>query len=225
MTTFDNKNTWVFDLDNTLYPAECDLFSQVSDKMNIFIQDYLKIDLNAAKTIRRDYYLKYGTTLAGLMEVNGLQPDAFLDFVHDIDHSVLTENKPLRAAIDRLPGRKLIYTNGSTGHAEGVAGKIGILDLFDGIFDIKASNYIPKPRTEAFNMFLLHHDVEPKSAAMFEDLPHNLEPAHALGMTTVLVHSTYDDHPSQNDVKDGKPLPSYIHHRTKDLTQFLSELT
>lgn len=224
MTTFDDKSVWIFDLDNTLYPAECDLFSQVSDKMNIFIQDYLKIDLDAAKAIRREYYLTYGTTLAGLMEVNGLHPDGFLEFVHDIDHSALDENKPLADAIANLPGRKLIYTNGSTGHAEGVARKIGILDLFDGIFDIKAANYIPKPHANAFDMFLAKHDVSPASAAMFEDLPHNLEPAHALGMTTVLVHSTYDDHPSQEEVKDPNNLPPHIHHRTEDLTEFLTAL-
>ena len=144
MTTFDDRNVWVFDLDNTLYPAECDLFSLVSDKMNEFIQNCLKVDLETAKSIRREYYLTYGTTLAGLMKVHNVQPDGFLDFVHDIDHSVLEENQSLRAAISRLPGRKLIYTNGSTSHAEGVAGKIGILDLFEDIFDIKASNYIPK---------------------------------------------------------------------------------
>lgn len=224
MSTFDDTSVWVFDLDNTLYPAECDLFTLVSDKMNIFIQDFLKVDLDEAKRVRREYYLKYGTTLAGLMEVNDMEPDGFLDFVHDIDHSLLEENVPLAKAIARLPGRKLIYTNGSTGHAEGVAGKIGILDQFDGIFDIKAANYVPKPKMDAFDMFLAKHNVAPTTAAMFEDLPHNLEPAHARGLTTVLVHSSYDDHPSQADVKDGAELPPYIHHRTEDLTAFLEGL-
>ncbi|MGI9408130.1 MAG: pyrimidine 5'-nucleotidase, partial [Hyphomicrobiaceae bacterium] len=135
MTTFDGKDVWIFDLDNTLYPAECNLFALVADKMNEFIENFLGVDTEGAKNIRRDYYLKYGTTLAGLMEVNNLEPDGFLEFVHDIDHSALDANAPLAEAIGKLPGRRYIYTNGSRGHAEGVAGKIGVLDLFDDIFD------------------------------------------------------------------------------------------
>ncbi len=224
MTTFEGKDVWIFDLDNTLYPAECNLFALVADKMNLFIQDFLGVDVEGAKKIRREYYLKYGTTLAGLMEVNKLEPDGFLSFVHDIDHSSLEENRPLAEAIGKLPGKRYIYTNGSRGHAEGVAGKVGVLDLFDGIFDIKDANYIPKPHRDAFDIFLKKHDIDPLAAAMFEDLPHNLETAHCLGMTTVLVHSTYDDHPSQKEVTGQSDLPEHIHHRTDNLAGFLAAM-
>lgn len=224
MSSFDGKDVWIFDLDNTLYPAECNLFAQVADKMNEFIVCFLGIDVDAAKELRRDYYLRYGTTMAGLMENNNLQPDEFLEFVHDIDHAVLEKNTALADGISQLPGKRYIYTNGSRKHAEGVAGKVGVLHLFDDIFDIKDSNYIPKPHGDAFDLFLKRHDVDPLSAAMFEDLPHNLETAHELGMTTVLVHSVYDDHPSQGEINDGADLPPHIHHRTDNLAEFLTTI-
>ncbi|MEO0620015.1 MAG: pyrimidine 5'-nucleotidase, partial [Pseudomonadota bacterium] len=217
MSDFARTDIWVFDLDNTLYPSSCNLFELVSDKMNTFIKEFLNVDLAEAKRIRHDYYLKYGTTLSGLMQAHDLEPDKFLSFVHDIDHSRLEENPELGAAIRALPGRKLIYTNGSVAHAEGVAGKIGILDAFDGVFDIKAANYVPKPEDKAFEQFLTDHNVDPSRAAMFEDLPHNLAPAHARGMTTVLVHSDFDDHPSQATAS-ANALPAHVHHRTEDLT-------
>ncbi|MEL7544020.1 MAG: pyrimidine 5'-nucleotidase [Pseudomonadota bacterium] len=223
MSDFAKTDIWVFDLDNTLYPSSCNLFELVSDKMNAFIEEFLGVDLAEAKRIRHEYYLKYGTTLSGLMQAHDLEPEKFLAFVHDIDHSRLDENPKLGAAIRALPGRKLIYTNGSVAHAEGVAGKIGILDAFEGVFDIKAANYVPKPEEKAFAQFLHDHDVDPARAAMFEDLPHNLVPAHACGMTTVLVHSDFDDHPSQQDASAEK-LPSHVHHRTEDLTAFLQQL-
>ncbi|MEL6288113.1 MAG: pyrimidine 5'-nucleotidase [Pseudomonadota bacterium] len=223
MSRLDNRDIWVFDLDNTLYPSDCDLFELVSDRMNEFIVDALSVDLEEAKRLRRDYYLRFGTTLAGLMELHDIEPDGFLDFVHDIDHSRLDENPALDQAIRALPGRKLIYTNGSRGHAEGVAGKIGILDAFEEIFDIKAADYIPKPAPTAFRAFLAKHAVAPERAAMFEDLPHNLLPAHTAGMTTVLVHSDFDDHPSQKSAT-ATERPAYIDHRTENLTGFLEEV-
>jgi putative hydrolase of the HAD superfamily len=159
------------------------------------------------------------------MRVHKVEPGPFLDYVHDIDLSVVQCAPALREALAALPGRKLIFTNGSQQHAERVAAKLGILDQFDGICDIAACEYAPKPTAEAFDRMIRRHDVEARSAAMFEDLPHNLSVPHQLGMTTVLVHSGYMDHPSQQAIAGWRELPEYIHYLTSDLTAFLAGLS
>jgi len=218
---FDAINAWVFDLDNTLYPAECNLFVQIADRMNAYIEGLFGVSEAEAREIRRDYYLRFGTTLAGLMELHGVAPDKFLAFVHDIDHSPLVANERLASGLARLPGRRFIFTNGTRGHAESVAEHVGILHLFEEIFDIKDARYIPKPHQDTFKAFLAGRGIEPDRAVMFEDLPHNLVTAHDLGMTTVLIRSSYGDHPSQNEVVAGKRPPRHIHHMTEDLAGFL----
>ena len=180
---------WVFDLDNTLYPAECNLFAEMDHRMGEFVAKYLGVPYPYARHLQKTYYRQFGTTLAGLMKVHRMEPKAFLDYVHDIDLSVVAESPALAAAIERLPGRKLIFTNGSRGHAERVAGKLGVLHLFEDIFDIVSSDYVPKSEAAPYEKFIRDHGVEPAAAAMFEDMPHNLEAPHALGMTTVLVHA------------------------------------
>lgn len=217
-------DTWIFDLDNTLYPSHCNLFPQVAAKMTEFIMTEYSLNEDEANALRREYYLAHGTTLAGLMAVHHLDPDRFLDFVHDIDHSVITPAPELATAIDALPGRRFIYTNGSRKHAEDVAAKVGVLHLFEDIFDIKAAAYVPKPERSAYEVFLQAHGLSPERAAMFEDLPHNLVTAHALGMQTVLVTSDYDDHPSQAEVAEADTPPEHIHHVTDDLTGFLGDV-
>jgi putative hydrolase of the HAD superfamily len=224
LTPFRRVETWVFDLDNTLYPAECNLFAQVDQRMGQFISELLGVDRAEAKRIQKDYYFRYGTTLAGLMNEHKLTPERFLDFVHDIDLEPVCEAPALGAALEKLPGRKYIFTNGSRRHAERVAGKLGVLHHFDDLFDIAACNYVPKPSVEAYNAFLKAHGVAGPSAAMFEDLPHNLESPHALGMATVLVRSTYMDHPAQKAMAEWRALPAHIHHITDDLTGFLEEI-
>ena len=223
-TRFRRVATWIFDLDNTLYPAECNLFAQVDQRMGAFISELLGVDRAEAKRIQKDYYFRYGTTLAGLMREHQLPPERFLDYVHDIDLAPVCEAPLLGAALERLPGRKYIFTNGSRRHAERVAGKLGVLHHFDGLFDIAACNYVPKPSAEAYNAFLRAHEVEAKAAAMFEDLPHNLESPHALGMATVLVRSTHVEHPTQKAMAEWRVLPPHIHHMTDDLTGFLQEV-
>ncbi|MEQ1651211.1 MAG: HAD-IA family hydrolase, partial [Hyphomicrobium sp.] len=143
--------------------------------------------------------------------------------VHDIDLSVLPELPDLAAAIDALPGRKLIFTNGSRRHAENVAAKIGVLHLFEDICDIAALEYVPKPEHSAFEKMAGLHGVDPQRAAMFEDMPHNLESPHVLGMTTVFVHSDYIDHPAQLKVREWRQLPDHIHHMTHNLTDFIGQ--
>ena len=218
---FEHIDTWIFDLDNTLYPASCDLFAQVDHRMGAYIAKTLGVPYEHARHLQKAYYRQFGTTLAGLMQVHKLKPEAFLDYVHDIDLSVLPELPELTAAINELPGRRLIFTNGSRRHAENVAAKIGVLHLFEDICDITALGFVPKPSREAFDRMIQLHGVTAPSAAMFEDMPHNLESPHDLGMTTVFVHSDYLDHPAQLKVREWRQLPVHVHHMTHDLTVFL----
>jgi putative hydrolase of the HAD superfamily len=215
------KGVWIFDLDNTLYPAECNLFAQVDQRMGEFIAKQLGVPFAYARHLQKSYYRQFGTTLAGLMRVHKMQPEPFLEYVHDIDVSVVPDAPHLRSAIEGLPGRKLIFTNGSKAHAERVAGKLGILDLFEGISDIASCGYEPKPSAAAFDSMVRHHGVAPSAAVMFEDMPQNLEVPHKLGMATVLVHSSYMDHPIQRDMLKWTALPDHVHHLTDDLTAFL----
>lgn len=221
---FTRTDAWVFDLDNTLYPAECNLFAQVDHRMGEFIAYYLGVPYAHARHLQKSYYRQFGTTLAGLMAIHKLDPTEFLDYVHDIDLSVVQEAPRLRAEITRLDGRRLIYTNGSRRHAERVAAKLGVLDLFEDICDIAACDYLPKPEAAAFQRMIQRHDVVAERAAMFEDLPINLAAPHALGMTTVLVHSSYVDHPIQEQMKSWTELPDHVHHMTLDLTEFLGAM-
>lgn len=219
---FDHVDTWIFDLDNTLYPASCNLFAQVDHRMGEFIAKTIGVPYAHARHLQKSYYRQFGTTLSGLMQVHKLRPEPFLDYVHDIDLSVLQPSPELATAIAELSGRRLIFTNGSRRHAENVAAKIGVLHLFDDICDIAATDYVPKPDRKAFDRMISRHDVSAVSAAMFEDMPHNLEAPEALGMTTVLIHSDYVDHPVQLKMRDWQELPRHIHHMTDDLTGFIT---
>jgi putative hydrolase of the HAD superfamily len=221
---FADTRLWIFDLDNTLYPAECNLFAQIDLRMSAFIQDLLGLDPVSARKVQKALYYEHGTTLSGLMAEHGVKPEVFMDFVHDIDLAPLVHAPDLGEAISRLEGRKFIFTNGSTRHAERVAEKLGLLDKFDGIFDIAAGGYVPKPKPQSFERFLEFCGGTGCKAAMFEDLPHNLEAAHNLGIVTVLVRSDYYDHPSQHALRDAEALPEYIHFETSDLTAFLNEV-
>lgn len=220
--SFFDTRIWIFDLDNTLYPAHCNLFAEVDHRMGAFIQRFLGVPYAYARHLQKAYYRQFGTTLSGMMQVHKMDPAAFLDYVHDIDISRVEENPALREAIAALPGRKLIFTNGTVRHAENVAGRIGILDQFEAIYDIVASDYIPKPHRRPYEKFLADHDVAPRESAMFEDMPHNLEAPHELGMTTVLVHADHEyDSPIQKKIRAWTERPTHIHHMTMDLTGFL----
>ena len=220
--TFERTEVWIFDLDNTLYPADCNLFAQVDQKMGEFIARYLGVPFAYARHLQKSYYRQFGTTLTGLMQVHNMEPKAFLDYVHDLDLSAVAEHPELAAAIEQLPGRKLILTNGSVAHAERVAAKVGVLHLFEGIFDIVAAGYVPKPKRACYELFLARHGVDAGAAAMFEDIPHNLEAPHALGMTTVLVRSEQNpDHPVQRLIRSWVAPPEHVHHMTHDLAAFL----
>ncbi len=219
---FGHVHTWVFDLDNTLYPSECNLFAQVDQRMGAYVAKYLGVPEPYARHLQKSYYRQFGTTLSGLMAIHKMEPKGFLDYVHDIDLSVVPPSPELRQAIEQLPGRKLIFTNGTHAHAERVAERIGILDLFDGICDIVACDYQPKPGADAFATFVGRHAIDAPHTAMFEDMPQNLEVPHALGMTTVLIRSTYIDHPAQAKARAWTEPPPHIHHMADDLATFLA---
>jgi putative hydrolase of the HAD superfamily len=218
--------TWVFDLDNTLYPPAIDLFTQVDRRITAWIADFHGIDGLSARALQKHYYQRYGTSLNGLMIEDEVDPHVFMDFVHDIDHSAIRVDHRLGEAIAALPGRRYILTNGSRKHAEAISGRLGIDHLFDDMFDIAAAGFVPKPRRHAYEVFLSKFGVDPAGAAMFEDLARNLEVPHALGMRTVLVTGE----PSANHHADrdgweaeGRGEP-YIDHVTADLAAFLREL-
>ena len=208
---------WVFDLDNTLYPASSSLFPQIDRRMKQFISQRLKLDLEAAHRLQKQYYRDYGTTLRGLMQLHGLAPDEFLEFVHDIDCSVLAPSPRLDAALARLPGRKLIFTNGSARHAENVLGQLGIARHFQAVFDIKSADYLPKPSIETYRLLLQKFAIAAERSVMIEDLARNLPAAAQLGMTTVWVRQ--DDHPDGEQVDEA--TLSSIHHVTDDLPAWL----
>jgi putative hydrolase of the HAD superfamily len=185
--SFSAIDTWVFDLDNTLYPHHHNLWQQVDERIRNYIAEFLNVGGDEAFRLQKDYYRRYGTSMRGLMEEHGLDPDEFLDFVHQIDHSPLTPDPALGAAIAQLPGRKLILTNGTRRHAEAVMRRLEIFEHFEDVFDIAAAALEPKPRPSVYQRFLARHRVDPQKAAIFEDLARNLEVPHALGMITVLV--------------------------------------
>lgn len=217
-------DAWVFDLDNTLYPADCNLFGQIDARMATYVRRLLGCGEAEARRLQKHYYVKYGTTMSGLMREHHVSPRDFLDYVHDIDHSVVAPNPALADAIAALPGRRYIFTNGSVKHAETVAGRLGLAALFDAVFDIEAANYTPKPHRETYDRFVAAHGVAPARAAMFEDLAHNLQSAFDLGMTTVLVASgaawIADEPAGKRPARPGESHP-HVHHVTDDLAGFL----
>ncbi len=218
----EGVEAWVFDLDNTLYPASCSLFPQIDVRMRRFIADRLGLDIDSAFRLQKRYYREFGTTLRGLMLQDGIEPDEFLDYVHSIDCSVLTPCGRLRGALERLQGRRLVFTNGSERHALNVLERLRLSDLFEGIFDIRAAGYVPKPDPATYDLMVRRHGVDARAAAMFEDIPRNLRPAAAIGMTTVWVRE--DDHPDKALVRvDPAEDLSHIHHVTKDLAGWLDE--
>lgn len=228
MTDLQHIDDWVFDLDNTLYAAECQLFAQIDARMTAYIRERLGLAHDEARQLQKDYYVRFGTTMSGLMREHAVEPDHFLDYVHDIDLDPITPNPALAAVLTGLPGRKYIYTNGSVRHAENVTGALGINHVFEAIYDIKAAQYAPKPHRAPYERFLNQYELQANRTAMFEDIAQNLEAPHALGMTTVLICSNaawLADEPHSK--RPGQPGDSadHIHYATNDLTAFLTQAT
>lgn len=222
---FRHVEAFVFDLDNTLYPAECNLFAEIDTRMRAFISRYLGVDQDEARHIQKKYYREHGTTLSGLMRLHGMKPEAFLDFVHDIDLSALPDLPDLGAGLARLPGRRIVFTNGTVAHARRVLARLGVEDHFEDVFDIVASDYVPKPDPSAFARFVDRLGIDPHRSAMFEDLARNLTPARALGMTTVLVEPQggHAD-PAVRNWQEHDEAAASVQYRTQDLAAFLNRI-
>ena len=207
--------TWIFDLDNTLYPASCNLFAEAEARMAAFIVAELKLDLEAAHALRRRFFLDHGTTLRGLMIEHGIEPKRFLDYVHEIDLSPVLADPELVAAIAALPGRKFVFTNGTVEYAERILARIGLTGHFVEIHDVIACDYLPKPHPSGYRRLVERHGIDPESALMVEDMARNLPPAAAMGMTTAWVKTPKDW------AREGAE-PHHIHHVIDDLTTWLA---
>ncbi len=204
-------DTWLFDLDNTLYPLESEFMGLIEARMTDFVARMTGLPREEARALQKRYFTEHGTTLSGLMINHGMEPKAFLDEVHDVSMDRLVPDAALRQAIARLPGRRLIFTNGSLGHAERVLGHLNLHDLFDDLFAIETADYLPKPALATFDKITKLHAVRPPQAAFFEDSEKNLVPAARMGMTTILVGPHAKDSTSE-----------HVHFRTHDLAAFLN---
>jgi putative hydrolase of the HAD superfamily len=188
----DEIETWIFDLDNTLYPASCRLFDQIHDRMQCFIAERLGLSLDKALVVQKTYFREHGTTMRGLMTVNKVDPHEFLDYVHAVDLACVPPDPMLAAALAALPGRKIVHTNGSVRHAERLLAHLEVAGSFCGIVDIADAGFEPKPALAGYHELLRRHDVRPETALMVEDIAKNLVPAAALGMTTAWVRGAVD---------------------------------
>jgi putative hydrolase of the HAD superfamily len=208
--SFSHVTTWVFDLDNTLYPPECALFDQIEVKMTRYVMRELGVDRKRADYLRDHYWQTYGTTLSGMMREHDIDPMPYLFDVHDISLEHVPQDLTLRSHIQSLPGRKLVYTNGSEFHADRVLEARGLTGIFDAVYGIEHSEFHPKPSVEAYDSIIARDGFQSNTAAMFEDDHRNLRVPHDIGMRTVLVGP---------EVKE-----DHIHHQTTDLTAFLSQI-
>ena len=221
---FAHVDTWVFDLDNTLYPSDSDLWPKIDARITLFLADLFGLDAMSSRALQKYYYQRYGTTLNGLMLEHEVSASQFLEFVHDIDRSSLAPDHSLAGAIAALRGRKLILTNGSREHALRTAQKLGLDHLFEDIFDIVAADLMPKPAQETYDRFFDKHEVEPSRAAMFEDIVINLRTPHARGMVTTLVVPKKGQVDHRESWEQPRIIPPHVDFTTDDLAGFLRRL-
>lgn len=211
-------DSWIFDLDNTLYPASADLFGLIDVKMTAFVADLMNIDLVAARTLQKHMFAEHGTTMAGLMKTHAIDPHEYLAFVHDIEMDALAEDRRLVEAVAKLPGRKLIFTNGDEPYARRVLGRLGLSESFEAIHDIHACAYQPKPHPDSYASMVAGLRIDPERSLFVEDMARNLKPAKALGMTTVWVNngSELGNHGAHAD---------FIDYEIADVGEWLHALT
>jgi putative hydrolase of the HAD superfamily len=208
---------WIFDLDNTLYPASADLFGLIDKRMTAFIQNLLGLEWAAARALQKDYFHAHGTTLSGLMAEHGVEPRAFLDYVHDIEMDALSEDKRLVEAVARLPGRKLIFTNGDEAYARRVLARLGLGESFEAIHDIHACAYTPKPHPDAYRAMADAFAIDPPESLFVEDMARNLKPAKAIGMTTVWINNGSEQAREPDD-------RAYVDYEVTDLGAWLHDI-
>jgi putative hydrolase of the HAD superfamily len=217
MPPFHDPDVWLFDLDNTLYPARCNLFAQIDVRIGRYISDWLKVTPEEARVVQKQYWRDHGTSMRGMMTLHGVDPTHYLDYVHDIDYSPVEANPGLEASLKALPGRKIIFTAGDVPHAERVMERLGVAHHFEAIFDIVAGEYWPKPHKQIYEKLVKQHNVDPRRAAFADDIAINLKPAADMGMRTVWIRT-------DESVKRAADVNlDHIHHQTDDLATWLAE--
>ena len=217
MIPFNSIKCWIFDLDNTLYSGKTKVFEQVDKRMSKYISDKLNISVEEAKKIQKNYFYEYNTTLNGMIKNHKINPDEFLDFVHDINIDFLQKDPALAKEIENLNGKKIIFTNGSRKHAINVTKQLGIDQLFDDIFDIVDAEFIPKPSLEPYKKLVKKHKIDPKLCVLVEDIARNLKPAYEMGMKTVWIEN---DEPWASKFSDSE----FVNYRTNNLSEFLKKI-
>ena len=217
MKSFKLIKYWIFDLDNTLYSGKTKVFEQVDKRMSKYISDKLDVSVEEAKKIQKNYFYEYNTTLNGMIKNHKIDPDEFLEFVHDINIDFLQKDPKLEKEIEKLNGKKIIFTNGSKKHALNVTKRIGINQLFDDIFDIVDCNFIPKPSIEPYKKLVEKHKIDPKLCVFVEDIARNLKPAYEMGMKTVWIEN---EEPWASKFSDS----NFVNYRTNNLSEFLKKI-
>ncbi len=217
MKSLKSIKYWIFDLDNTLYSGKTKVFEQVDKKMSKYISSKLNVSVEEAKKIQKNYFYEYNTTLNGMIKNHEIDPDEFLEFVHDIDIGFLQKDQKLAKEIKKLEGKKIIFTNGSRKHAINVTKKIGIDQYFDDIFDIVDSDFVPKPLIEPYKKLVEKHKIDPKLCVLVEDIARNLKPAYEMGMKTVWIEN---DEPWASKFSDS----NFVNYKTNNLSEFLRKI-
>ncbi len=217
-------DAWVFDLDNTLYPASCRLFAQVEVRIRDYVSRYLGLDADAAYRLQKTYFREHGTTLRGMMSYHGMDPNPFLDYVHDIDLSPVRPDPVLDQALGGLEGRKIVFTNGSSAHAVRILERVGVARHFEAIFDIADAGYVPKPEPRVYDALVRRHGIAPRASAMVEDIARNLVPAAEIGMTTIWVRGG-DGRPDDGLAAPDAGVLAAVDHVVDDLASWLTDLT
>ena len=217
MKSFKSIKYWIFDLDNTLYSGKTKVFEQVDKKMSKYISNKLNITVEEAKKIQKNYFHEYNTTLNGMIKNHKIDPDEFLEYVHDIDIDFLEKDLELVKEMERLEGKKIIFTNGSRKHAINVTKRIGIDQCFDGIFDIVDSDFVPKPLIEPYKKLVEKHKIDPKLSVLVEDIARNLKPAYEMGMKTVWIEN---NEPWASKFSND----DFVNYKTNNLSEFLKKI-
>lgn len=206
---------WIFDLDNTLYPPECGLLKLVDGKMQGYVASLLDLDDDTAHHVQKGYFHRHGTTMAGLIAEHAIDPHHYLAAVHDIDFSGLSLAPSLRASLEALPGRKIVFTNADAPYAERVLDGLGLDGIFDALCDIHDMALLPKPQESAYQALLSKTGIDPARSLFVEDMARNLGPAKALGMTTVWINNG-------SEQAGASPDPAHIDIEISRLADWLS---
>ena len=208
---------WLFDLDNTLYSGKTKVFEQIDKKMSKYISKKLNVDINEAKKIQKSYFYQYDTTLRGLVKNHKIDAEDFLDFVHDINIDFLKQDLDLAKELEKLDGKKIIFTNGSKKHAINITQKLGVDKYFDDIFDIVESDFIPKPSIQPYKKLIEKHKIDPNLCVFVEDIARNLKPAYEMGMKTVWIEN---EEPWAKKFSDSE----FVNYKTNNLSEFLKKI-